>query len=110
MCNTNIHTITITPDSCAYDKSIRDILHEELAANKIELDIPLVDFCTTAGLRLTRKFEQETARLCAENARLQEELAATWRRASFNRSCAEGGETWTQVAEDNAANLGKEQL
>jgi hypothetical protein len=47
---------------------------------------------------------QAAARIAAYDA-MEKELAATQRRASFNRSCALSGETWTQEAEDSAAKL-----
>lgn len=64
--------IKATADICVYDKSIREILHGEFKAHGIELDYPLVDFCTTVGLIMTAREDK----LRKENERLRDVLSA----------------------------------
>lgn len=57
--------IAVTPDSCVYDPDLIDLLHRELPAHGIELDIPhqeriamaKVDFCTTFGIVFSRMMD-----------------------------------------------------
>jgi hypothetical protein len=84
----------------------------ELTAAKAEVERLESHANTTAGviLKLADKVHAHRAELTEAKAELvtsREELSQWQRRSGFNRSVALSGETWTQEAEDRAADKTK---
>jgi len=69
--------------------------------------LPRLAVTATKDFKMVMLYDDRAVTVELNTGRLGSEVLAEWqRRAAFNRSCALCGGTWTQEAEDRAANLG----